>query len=514
MSSSLHRGKVFLVGAGPGDPALITLKAIECLRHATVVCYDYLVNEELLCYAPGDAERIYVGKKGAEKTFTQEKINKLLYEKADAGEVVVRLKGGDSMLFSRGGEEALYLAERGILFEIVPGVTSAIAAPTYAGIPITHRNISSSVHIFTAHLKDTDGHSLSLDWNAIVRLEGTLIFLMGYANLSTLSHELIKHGKPPTTPVAVIQWASLPEQRTLISTLDKVDMRAEREKFTPPVVIVMGECVNLREKLNWVNYLPLFGKRILVTRPTLQSEEFGAELSKFGAVPLIAPVIDIVPIEDNKPLEEALENIKSFHWLLFASANSVDIFMNELYAHGKDIRAISHLRIGTIGTKTAHALKTGWNIQADFTPTEFVQEELAVQLPIAAKEKVLIPRASTARDALPIILRQKGVDVEVLPTYEIAPSREGIRAAKTALRERKVDVATFTASSIVKFLLGNLKPEERAEIFKNVCVLSIGPMTSKTIREYGVNVDVEARHYTTESMLEELLHYFSRYGKS
>lgn len=508
MTPETRKGKVFLVGAGPGSPELLTLKAINCLKQATVVLYDYLVSEEILQHCSPEAETIFVGKKAGEHTFTQEEINILLCQKALAGETVVRLKGGDPFLLGRGGEEAMVLAENGIEFEVVPGVSSALAAPAYAGIPITHRDYSSSVHIFTGHQRDANNGELALDWQTIARLKGTLVFLMGRANLSQIAEGLIRYGKPENTPVALIYRATFPEQRTFVSTLDKIAEIADAEDVHPPVVIVIGECVRLREKINWLENRPLFGKRILITRPEEQCEGFAHLLTSYGATPLLAPVITIVPLENNRPLWKILDSLAEFDWLLFASVNSVKVFMQELYARGKDLRVLDGLKIGTIGSRTAEYLYENWKIKPDFVPSEFVQESLAGELPATSGQKVLIPRASTSRDILPLVLRQKGLEVEVIPVYEIAPNRDGIKKAKHLLAEKKVDVITFTASSVVRFLLENIRPDHRESLFSGVRIASIGPITSKTIRDYGLPVHIEAREFTTESLIQEIIRYY------
>ncbi len=503
-------GKVFLVGAGPGDYGLITLKATECLKCATVVIYDYLVNEEILNLAPPEAELIFAGKKWQEKTLSQDEINQLLYEKALAGHIVVRLKGGDPFLFGRGGEEAMFLTARGVPIEIVPGVTSAIAAPAYAGIPVTHRDLSSSVHIFTAHKRDTPAGVLELDWHTISRLEGTFIFLMGMANLPQLVENLLKYGKNPTPPVAIIRNGTLPEQETLVSTLEKVVEDARRKNLQPPVVIVIGECVKLREALNWLESQPLFGKRILITRPEEQGEEFARLVSAYGGTPLVAPTITIMPIKDNKPLYDVIEHLSDFDWLLFASANSVKIFMQELYNCGKDVRWLGKIKIATIGTNTARLLKEKWGICPDFVPSQFVQEKMAEELPVNRGCKVLIPRAATSRDVLPVVLRQKGVEVEVIPVYEIVPDKAGIARAISLFQQKKVDVVVFTASSTVKFLMDNIPPAEYQQLFTDVVIASIGPITTETIKSYSLSVHIETPEYTTDALLKAIIQYFKK----
>ncbi len=508
MSVDIPHGKVYLVGAGPGDVDLITIKAIRCLRKATIVLYDSLINAELLGYAPPEAKCIFVGKRSGKHSLSQEEINQMLCDLAEAGETVVRLKGGDPFLFGRGGEEAMAVAECGVEFEIVPGITSALAAPAFAGIPVTHRDFSSSVHIFTGHKRGESEDVLDLDWENIAHLEGTLIFLMGSATLNIICEQLIKHGKPEDTPIALIHRATLPDQKNLFSTLGSVVEEASGADSQPPVVIVVGDCVNLHEHLEWLSKRPLYGKRVIITRPEDQAKELAQEIKQYGATPIVAPVIQIVPLEDNKPFHTILRRLDEFDWILFASINSIKVFMQELKECGKSVQDLSKINIGTIGIKTAEFLKEQWGITANFVPSEYVQEKLAEELPISSGERVIIPRAATSRDVLPIVLRQRGVEVDVIPIYETAPQRDGILKAHQLLKEKAADIITFTSSSTVRFLLDTIPPEERTTLFSSMKVASIGPITSNTLREYNLPIHIEAREYTTDSLIEEIIKYY------
>lgn len=501
-------GKVYLVGAGPGDARLITVRGLEVLRRATVVVHDYLVSEELLDCAPPGAERIDVGKRQGHHTKPQEEINRLLCERAKAGDVVVRLKGGDPFLFGRGGEEAVELAKAGIEFEVVPGVTSAIGVPAYAGIPVTHRDMASQLHIITGH-EAPGKRETGLNWNVLGKAEGTLVFLMGVGNLPAIVKELRAHGQKASTPVALIRWGTRPDQQTLTSTLGKIVEAARKARFQPPAIIVVGKCVKLRQALQWYERKPLFGKRIAVTRPAGQAEEFSSSLREYGAVVYECATIRIEPIDDGSAVDREIARLGEYDWLIFTSVNGVDTFMARVFGMGLDARCLGGVRVSVIGSKTAERLR-GYGIVADVVPREFVQEGLLEFVAVEPGDRVLLPRAAEARDLLPLMLQQKGAHVEVVPLYETAGNKAGIAKLKRYLTQGVVDVITFTSSSTVQRLMDALSARERGRLFHEVLIASIGPITSVTVREAGLKVHIEAKEYTSDGLLEAILKYFSK----
>ncbi len=504
-------GKVYLVGAGPGDAGLITVRGREVLQRATVVVHDYLVNEELLDYAPPEAERIDVGKRRGHHTKPQQEINRLLCERAKAGEVVVRLKGGDPFLFGRGGEEAVELAKAGIEFEVVPGVTSAIGVPAYAGIPVTHREMASQLHIITGH-EAPGKRETGLNWKVLGKAEGTLVFLMGVGNLPTIVKELRANRQKASTPVALIRWGTRPDQQTLTSTLGKVVEAARKANFQPPAIIVVGQCVELRRTLQWHEKKPLFGKRIAVTRPAGQAEEFSSALREYGAVVYECATIRIEPVGDGAAVDQEIACLGDYNWLIFTSANAVDMFMTRVFGLGLDARCLGGVRVSVIGSKTAEQLR-GYGIVADVVPRKYVQEGLLESLAVETGDRVLLPRAAEARDLLPLTLEQKGAHVEVVPLYETAGNKEGIVKLKRYLTKGVVDVITFTSSSTVKRLMDALSDKERSRLFHDVLIASIGPVTSAIVREAGLEVQIEAKEYTTKGLLKAILKYFRKYRK-
>ena len=499
-------GKVYLIGAGPGDPGLLTLKGKEILGRADVIVYDYLANPRLLSYAREEAEKIYVGKKGGSHTMSQSEINRLLVEKAKEGKTVARLKGGDPFLFGRGGEEAEVLVAEGIPFEVVPGVTSAIAAPAYAGIPVTHREHTSTFTMVTGH-EDPTKEGSAIDWRALSRI-GTIAFLMGMKNLPRICENLIREGKPEDTPVAVIRWGSTPRQRVVTGTLKDIVSKVKEAGLGPPSIILVGEVVRLRDKLNWFEKKPLFGKRILVTRTRSQASKLVSLLEELGAECLEIPTIKIVPPESFAPLDEAIGRLEHFDWVIFTSVNGVEFFFKRLLAQGKDARALSRARIAAIGAATAEALKAR-GLLVDLMPQEFRAEGLieALEREGVSGSQILIPRAREAREILPERLKELGAEVEVVPAYETVLPEEEAEAARRALKEG-VDAVTFTSSSTVKNLLRMLG-EEAKELLKGVVLASIGPITSETLRRAGLEPTCEAKEYTIPGLVEAITAYFT-----
>jgi uroporphyrinogen III methyltransferase/synthase len=497
-------GKVFLVGAGPGDPDLITVKARKVIKRAEVLIYDYLATSELVDLAPEGAEKIYVGKKGGAHTLPQEEINKLLVEKAKEGKLVVRLKGGDPFLFGRGGEEAEVLAKEGIPFEVVPGITSAIAVPAYAGIPVTHRDFTSTLAIITGHEAEGKEES-SINFEALSQL-GTLVFLMGMKNLPFIVKRLVECGKSEETPVAVIRWGTTERQKAVTGTLKDIVEKVREAGLKAPAIIVIGEVVRLRERLSWFEKKPLFGKRILITRTRKQASKLSERLKELGARCYQVPTIEIKPIK-NPEVKEEIKKVTSYDWLIFTSENGVEVFFERLFEEGLDVRALSRLKIAVIGSATKEKLFT-YGIKADLFPERsFTQEGLleAFASVDLTEKKVLIARAAKARDVLPKGLEEKGALVKVLPIYEtLCP--ESSKERLNALLREGVDVITFTSSSTVQNFFKLLGEEK--ELLSGVKLASIGPITSQTLREFGYEPHIEAELHTIEGLVEAILKYF------
>ena len=506
---------VYLVGAGPGDPGLITVRGKQLLERAEVVVYDYLANKKFLQYVPKGAEFIYVGKKGGvHHACTQEEINQLLVERARAGRTVVRLKGGDPFIFGRGGEEIEELVKAGIPFEVVPGVTSATAAATYAGIPITHRRFTSTVAFITGHEDPTKPDS-RVAWDKIATGIGTLVIYMGIKNLPAITANLIKYGRDPNTPVAVVPWASTAGQRTVIGTLATITEVVQAAKIRPPSIIVVGEVVSLRDTINWFEKRPLFGKRVLVTRTREQASELVNRLEEVGADCLEFATISIEPLESFEELDLELARIGQYDWLVFTSINAVSHFFGRLLEQGMDARDLHGPRIAVVGRTTAERL-ADFGIKADLLPDEFTGEGLAASLLAQGMhgKKILIPRAAQAREVLPKTLQEAGAAVTVVPVYRnVVPGVED-GSAREALRreflEHRVDVITFTSSSTVTNFLKLLAPsgpEELQELLNGVTVAAIGPITARTAEKHGLTVHVQPATHTIPELVDSIVEH-------
>ncbi|MBI4499018.1 MAG: uroporphyrinogen-III C-methyltransferase [Chloroflexi bacterium] len=503
-------GKVYLVGGGPGDPGLITVKGTEALRAADVVVYDRLIDPRLLSYAPPRAERIYVGKQSARHTLRQEEINALLVERAQAGQTVVRLKGGDPFVFGRGGEEAETLREAGIPFEVVPGVTSAIAAATYAGIPVTHRGVTSSLAVITGH-EDPTKEASSLHLEGLATAAGTLVFLMGVENLPTLVGELLRHGRSPQTPVALVRWGTWPQQETVTGTLgDIVDTLAAREQpFGAPAVIVVGEVVALRERLRWFDNRPLWGKRVLITRSRDQAGRLAHLLAEQGADPIEVPAIAIAPPDDPGPLDDALGRIREYTWVVFTSVNGVAGVFARLEAQGRDARALAGVRVCAIGPATAASLRER-GIRPDFVPDAFLTREVAkglADLGVAGK-RVLLPRTDIVGEDLAGALYEAGAAVDQVVAYRTLPAQEIDPEVREQLRAGAIDLVTFTSSSTVRNLV-SLLGDDRA-VLERCTIASIGPITTRTAHELGLRVEIEAQEHTVPGLMRAILEHVAR----
>lgn len=525
----MKTGTVYLIGAGPGDPGLITMRGRELLAKADVVVFDRLAHPALLEHARPDAERIYVGKASASHAMRQPDISRLLVEKALEGKSVARLKGGDPFVFGRGGEEAECCRESGVPFEIVPGVTSAIAAAAYAGIPITHRDAASSFAVITGHERDDSRESGTRepgkaeqrrDWSKIAHAGDTLVFLMGVEALPEIAARLQEHGRDPETPVALVQWGTWPRQRVVTGTLATICADVKHAGLTPPAVCIVGEVVRLREELRWFDdpvTRPLFGKRIVVTRAREQSSALSDLLRARGADPIEFPVIRIQKLDDNQPLDEALSNLSRYDWAVFTSANAVPIVAEHLEGLGLDARAFGSAKIAAIGPATAEALRTHLGLRADFVPTEAVAEAVLAQWPDVdmAGKRVLIPRAHEAREILPEQLRERGAVVDVIPSYLTVLDGSHAEEIARMLSAGEIDAITFTSSSTARnfhHILAERHGVLLADYVERVVVAAIGPVTADTALELGLPPRIVAEEHTIPGLVAALERAFSLPG--
>ena len=503
------KGKVYLVGAGPGDPGLITVKGLECIERADVLIYDFLVSPILLKHAPENAEIIYVGKKGGNHTLSQEKINSLIVEKAKSGLTVARLKGGDPFIFGRGGEEAEVLINAEIPFDIVPGVTSAIAAPAYAGIPLTHRKFTSTLAFVTGH-EDPLKEESSIDWSALAKGIGTIVFLMGVKNLPHITSRLISHGMHPDTPVALIRWGTTPRQITVTGTLDTIVECVEDAGLKPPAVIVVGHVVKLRKIMKWFENRPLMGRSIVVTRAREQASELVKRLSDLGAECLECPTIKVAPPDDLKPLDMAIENLSTYDWLIFTSVNGVNFFFNRLFAKNKDVRALSNVHTAVIGPATAKRL-FDFGLQSDIVPESYRAESIIKAF--AGKDingkKILLPRAKEARPILPSELARMGAVVDEVTAYCTRAVQDNADLILTRLREKTIDLITFTSSSTVQNFHSLLPPGDPKNLMRGVIVASIGPITADTALNLGFDVHIVAESFTIPGLCQAIKQYYN-----
>jgi uroporphyrinogen III methyltransferase/synthase len=505
-------GKVYLVGAGPGDPGLLTLRGKFLLERAEVVVYDYLANKKLLKHVPETAELVYVGKKGGGlHAYTQEGINKLLVDLGKAGKMVVRLKGGDPFIFGRGAEEIEELVAVGIPFEVVPGVTSATAAATYAGIPITHRQYTASVAFITGHEDPTKKKS-NVRWDKLATGAGTIVIYMGIKNLPIITKKLIENGRDPKTPVAVVRWASTPEQHSVEGTLETITEVVRQEGIKPPALVVVGEVVKLRKTLDWYEKRPLFGKRIIVTRTREQASELVALLEEHGADCLEYSTINIEPVDDYQVLDRELKDISSCGWLLFTSLNAVTYFFRRLGDLGLDTRALAGVKVAVVGRATGDELLK-YGIKVDLIPEKFTGEGLAEALIAQGVEgsRILLPRAVKARNELPEMLTEAGAEVVVAPVYQNVPPKGRKDQLREELEAKNVDMVTFTSSSTVTnfmTMVDAASEEELHGLFDDISIAAIGPITSKTIKDSKLKVDVQPERYTIPDMVNAIVDHY------
>ena len=502
-------GKVYLVGAGPGDPGLITLRGKYLLEHAEVVVYDYLANPKLLSYVPKTAEFIYAGKKGGGlHAFTQKDINRLLVEHAQRGKMVVRLKGGDPFIFGRGAEEIQELVAEGIDFEVVPGVTSATAAATYAGIPITHRDYTASVAFVTGH-EDPAKKFSNISWEKLATGVGTIVIYMGIKTLPSITRKLIDYGRAPDTPVAVVRWASTPQPRSVVGTLETICEVVRQADIKPPALVIIGEVVKLRSTIDWFEKRPLFGKRIVVTRTREQASDLVAKLEEHGAECLEYATIHIEPVTDYRIFDEAVTTVAEYQWILFTSLNAVTYFFQRLFHLGLDSRHLAGPKIAVVGRATAEELLK-YGIKADLIPEQFTGEGLAralVQTQVDGN-RILLPRALQAAELLPETLSDAGATVTVAPVYRNVPPLGRGDELRQHFLNGTIDMVTFTSSSTVtNFLamLGTNDREELQKLFSKVTIAAIGPVTTATVREHGLNVAVQPEKFTITDMVQAIV---------
>lgn len=501
------QGKVYLIGAGPGDPGLLGLKAKSILEMADAVVYDRLADPRILSHARRDAEMVYVGKASSKHTMRQPDINKLLVKLAQEGKIVARLKGGDPFVFGRGGEEAMELKAAGLPFEFVPGVTSAIAVAEYAGIPVTHRRVAVSFAVITGHEDPTKGAS-AINWEGLATAVDTLVFLMGVENIEKIAQKLIENGRSADCPAAVIRWGTHPEQRTLITTLGNAAADVKKYNLLPPAIFLVGEVVRLREQLQWFDNKPLFGKTVIVTRARAQASALTAKLEDLGAKVIEVPAIKIVPPQDFGPLDEAIENLSDYKWLVVTSANGVDYFFERLFRAGKDARALAPVRLAAIGSATAAQLGH-YGLKADVVPSAYIAEELAEALSdkVTPGDKILLARAHTARAVLPESLKKLGCIVNQVTSYDTIADCDNKEEMLEALRSGKASIVTFTSSSTVTNFLKVLGEDRK--LLENAALAAIGPVTGDTLTKNGLNPDIIAEKYTIDGLIAAIRAFYN-----
>lgn len=547
-----RKGKVYLVGAGPGDAGLITVRGVECIQKADVILYDNLVNPSLLKYARPDAELVFAGKTSKKHTLTQEETNALLVAKASEGKIITRLKGGDPFVFGRGGEEAQELQKAGIEFEIVPGISSSIAAPAYAGIPVTHRGLASAFMVVTGHedptkaverasslsqpverasspldrlvplgagleacpTKDKQDAYPTVNWKQVAEFQGTRVILMGVERIGRIARELISHGCPADTPVAMIRWGTTGQQQTIQGTLASIGEVAERAGFQPPAVTVIGEVARLRDQLNWFERRPLFGKRIVVTRSREQASparsgasDLARQLTELGADVLEIPTISIKPPKKIGPLREAIEGMGTYDWLVFTSQNGVDAFFREFFQCHSDVRDLGGVKVAAIGAVTAEKL-ADLHLAVDLQPAEFTSEALLAEFRESVdceNLKFLLPRANLADERLARGIEELGGIVDDLDAYQTVPDTEDRNGHRARLLSEGADMVTFTSSSTVANFCELIDVAALPEKFPKMRFVSIGPQTTQAAVAKGLPVAVEAKVHTIPGLVEAIL---------
>jgi uroporphyrinogen III methyltransferase/synthase len=524
--------KVYLTGAGPGDPALLTLKAKRAIEKADIILYDRLANNRFLEYAKAEAEKVYVGKKAKDHHYTQTEIEALMIEKVKAGKTVCRLKGGDPFIYGRGGEEALKLKEAGIDFEIIPGISSSLAVPLYAGIPLTQRHLASSFAVITGH-EAADKEESTIEIEKIAAAVDTLVVLMGVGKLPQIVERVLAAGKSPATPVALVRWGSRSHQQTITGTLSNIVEKVKVADFKPPAVIVIGEVVNLREKLSWFENKKLLGKNILVTRPRAQATSFVEMIEAEAGSGVLAPTIKIKAAQNDEPLQEAVKNLQEYTHLIFTSVNGVKYFMQALDQQQLDLRALAEIKVVTIGSKTAAELKTN-GIRADYMPEDYstagilnylknLQSEGEIDL---SQASFLLPRADIAPQLLEEELKKLGAEVNNIEAYRTEAVNLEAEVMEL-IQNEELDLLTFTSSSTVENFIGGIEKlienqnedleSDSSEVnkkeiwkqLKEIPAACIGPVTAEKAVEYGLNHKITAAEYTIEGLFAAILKYYS-----
>ncbi|MBL7050324.1 MAG: uroporphyrinogen-III C-methyltransferase [Nitrospira sp.] len=505
------KGKVYIVGAGPGDIGLFTIKGLKCLQKSDVVVYDFHLNAQILNYVHHDAEFIYAGKRGGQHDMTQDNINATLVKKALEGKTVCRLKGGDPFVFGRGGEEAEVLADNDIEFEVVPGISSSVSAPAYAGIPLTHRSYSSSFAVVPGYEDMTKPES-SINWKGLATGVGTIAFLMTVKNIAQVCAKLIENGRPAETPVAIVRWGTRADQTTMVGTLTTMPDIVRENEIKPPAVMVVGDVVKLRDKLKWIEKKPLFGKRILVTREHAVGFE---SLTDLGAEIIEFHTIKTAPPEDWSDLDRAIAKAASYNWIVLTSANGVKYFFQRYFEKGMDIRDLKDVKFCSVGSKTADAIKA-YGIKVDLIPETFNAEGLVNAFVAEHKKqgsesrlegiKILLPRAETARELFPDKVRELGGDIDVVTAYRsILPGRRGRRIRKF-LKQGKISIATFTSAATFNNFM-ELMEEDAMGLLEDVTIAAIGPVTKQAIEKAGLKVSIMPKDATVDAMVTEIIKY-------
>lgn len=500
----MKKGKVYLIGAGPGDPELFTLKGKRCLEKADVIVGDYLADKRILRFANKNAEYIYVGKSCGSHTMTQQDISRLLAKKGKEGKIVARLKGGDPFVFGRGGEEIEVLRAAGVDFEEVPGVMSAIAAPAYAGIPVTHRKVAASFAVITGHEDPTKGHS-DIHWEKLAGAVDTLVFLMGVGRTQHIAEELIRYGKSADTPAAFVRWGTRPYQETYTTTLGEAAEAVKKYGIKPPSVFIVGNVVNLREQLRWYDNKPLFGKHVVITRSRTQASRLTEVLEDLGAFCTEIPSIKIESPDDGwASIDQGIEKLAEYNWIVFTSQNGVDAFFKRIYEKGFDTRALGHVKIAVIGPATDKQLLL-YGLKADCVPPAYKAEDLAEAMkPLVRRgDKILLPRAKVARSVLPEMLTGYGCHVDVAEAYETVCDEENKEKLKELLVNHEVDIITFTSSSTVFNLVDQL--DGKTGLLDGVSLACIGPITADACRKYGLEPQIISDTFTIDGLTEAIV---------
>ena len=508
----MTKAKVYLVGAGPGDPGLLTLRAKDLLASADAVVYDALIHPKILDFISPQAEKIFRGHRTKKGALSQAQINQLIVRLAKAGKTTVRLKGGDPFVFGRGAEEILALVKSKIPFEVVPGVSSSVAVPAYAGIPVTHRDFNSSLTIVTGH-ETENKETPQVDWKNLAENNGTLVFLMGLHTLQKVSEKLITAGKNSQTPAAVIQRGTTPRQKTVVGTLGSIFKLVQKAKLVPPAILVVGDVVGLRQKTYWLHHKSLYGIRALITRTRSQSSYLSGLMSEEGAEVIEVPTIDIHPLPMDAAAKERVRRLSEYDWVVFTSSNAVNIFMYNLKQAHKNNLDLAELKVACVGESTAKVLLE-YGVKADLVPKDYKQEGLvsAFQKFPLKGQRVLLARAQKGRDLLMNFLKKKGALVDFWPLYEnkIPPGTKE-RLYRLFKEEGGVDILIFASSSSADNFYGLFNPAERRRWLKNIPVATIGPVTAASVKKWGGKVAVMPKKYTMPDLIQGLGQWAKRY---